>query len=669
LDNRNVLHKVGNRTLTVTVLISAILVVSLILFYPVIESEAGPPVPTEVIVLDPLNPPAGFEFGIESSDAFSPGIHDTRHDLFVDTVNKNFVSFWFNDRTSRSNPDNNIFSHHATVIIGTAFIAPFTGNYELTFEDEVNIDSTKSYAHMNFFKRPRADDNYVASFAKFSYDVRAEHYDSGIVRYFTTQNQADIKDLEVLISAENIRAAAGVPPPVKTFATEQPEKAEDIADAAETASNILVGLLGTAVGCPLCGTALGAVTGPLVNEEVAKLLNEESNIFSTITNIDRNDDDDGDRITVQKNFGANFNSATTFEVELEEGELVFLSSRVIVGINQVDSSSRHRHAAGIAGDYELKQITIRIFETTPPVITLQGDNPLVIEAGDGYVEPGTTVEDNAPGYDEEVDIDSSGVVSNTVGSYIVTYNAPADAQGNVPLEVTRTVDVVDTTPPEITLLGPNPLILQVDDPYVEPGADVTDNTDEDLSGALVIVGVVNTSTLGTYFVTYNVMDSSGNAAIQVTRTVEVFDQVIDSVVDGPLKVGDGERVFISGGTINGNIKLGAGTLIFEEATINGNIQGNAGSTLSLKNSSVSGFVQMKNCTSLTIVDSQIDSNVTVQNCENFTLTGSTVGGNVDSKNTQTVVIIGNDVDGNIGSNGDGQVTIDDNSLTGIITVV
>jgi len=633
----------------------AVVVGSLIWFFPVIPAEAPPRVPTQIIEMIPSQFPLDidgdgilekFEIASETRSIGGAGII-----VFDDvSADNNKVSFHFNQGTSRDGKSS--FSHFATVVIGTSFLAPHTGTYEITFLDRAFIDVTKTFAHINFIPPPRADTNYVTSFAKFSYDIRAENYNDGTANYFTSGN-SDTKDMNIFISSPTIRAEGlGEVLPTETFASRNPGQAVIITVAGTAVSNIVVGAVSGLI-CNVCASVVIAATSPFIAEQIEGLLNEDSNLFGAIIGPG------GSGIVSQKNFGRTAPSATTFEVELDKGELVFLSSKIIIGIDQADTSSRHRHAAGIAGDYELQQISIKIFESTPPVITLQGDNPLVLEAGVAYVEPGATVADNVAGYDEEVVVDSSGVDSDTVGSYIVTYNAPPDLQGNVPLQVTRTVDVVDNTPPEISLLGPNPLILQVGDTYLEPGAIVTDNTDEDLSGALVIdSSAVDTSTLGTYIVTYDVFDSSGNAATQVTRTVEVFDQVIDTVVDGPLKVGSSERVFISGGTINGNIKLGAGTLIFEDATINGNIQGNVGSAVSLENSTVSGFVQMKNCASLTIVDSQIDSNVTVQNCENLTLTDSTVGGHVDSKNTQTIVVTGNTVSGSIGSNGDGQATIE-----------
>jgi hypothetical protein len=80
----------------------------------------------------------------------------------------------------------------------------------------------------------------------------------------------------------------------------------------------------------------------------------------------------------------------------------------------------------------------------------------------------------------------------------------------------------DNTPPVITLLGSNPVLVNAGGTYVEPGATATDNLDGDLTSSIVIdASAVNTSIPGDYLVTYNVSDVAGNAATQVTRTVHV----------------------------------------------------------------------------------------------------------------------------------------------------
>ena len=80
----------------------------------------------------------------------------------------------------------------------------------------------------------------------------------------------------------------------------------------------------------------------------------------------------------------------------------------------------------------------------------------------------------------------------------------------------------DTTPPTIALLGDNPFDVEIGDAYVEPGATVTDDVDTGLT-AVIDASAVDTNTLGSYSVTYDATDNSGNDAVQVIRTVNVVD--------------------------------------------------------------------------------------------------------------------------------------------------
>jgi hypothetical protein len=140
--------------------------------------------------------------------------------------------------------------------------------------------------------------------------------------------------------------------------------------------------------------------------------------------------------------------------------------------------------------------------------------------GSSYTDAGATANDNVDG-----DISANIVVNNpvdttTLGTYTVTYNV-SDAAGNAAAEVTRTVHVVDTTAPAITLLGSNPQEVLVGTDYAELGATASDSVDGDISANITIdASAVDTSVAGSYNVTYTVADSAGNEA-SVTRTVRV----------------------------------------------------------------------------------------------------------------------------------------------------
>ncbi len=176
---------------------------------------------------------------------------------------------------------------------------------------------------------------------------------------------------------------------------------------------------------------------------------------------------------------------------------------------QVDDSS----AAYLAG-WEKDDTASFSEDCVPPVITLIGDNPQTIELGSGYTELGAIVDDGIT----EVTINSLDFM-DAVGDYTITYNA-TDASGNLAVEVTRTVNVVDTTAPVITLLGDNPQTIELGAGYTELGATIDDGSD------IVIDATGFVDAIGNYTITYNATDASGNAATEVTRTVNVVDTTV-----------------------------------------------------------------------------------------------------------------------------------------------
>ena len=87
--------------------------------------------------------------------------------------------------------------------------------------------------------------------------------------------------------------------------------------------------------------------------------------------------------------------------------------------------------------------------------------------------------------------------------------------GNAATEVTRVVNVTDTTAPVITLVGDAEITAEVGSTYTDLGATASDNYDGVISADVVIGGdSVDTSTVGQYTVTYNVTDSSGKCCFR-----------------------------------------------------------------------------------------------------------------------------------------------------------
>ena len=71
------------------------------------------------------------------------------------------------------------------------------------------------------------------------------------------------------------------------------------------------------------------------------------------------------------------------------------------------------------------------------------------------------------------------------------------------------------------------MVLTVGDTYAEQGAVAVDREDGDISANIQTTGTVDTTTAGTYTITYTVTDS-GNNTVKKTRTVNVAPKGIDA---------------------------------------------------------------------------------------------------------------------------------------------
>ncbi len=103
------------------------------------------------------------------------------------------------------------------------------------------------------------------------------------------------------------------------------------------------------------------------------------------------------------------------------------------------------------------------------------------------------------------------------------------ADGRTTLVVT--IRREDNSAPVITLNGANPQTVYRGTVFTDPGATVTD--DFDATRTITGSGTVDTSTVGSYTLTYSAQDEVGNVATPVTRTVEVvLDPNSDEDNDG-----------------------------------------------------------------------------------------------------------------------------------------
>jgi len=178
-------------------------------------------------------------------------------------------------------------------------------------------------------------------------------------------------------------------------------------------------------------------------------------------------------------------------------------------------------------------------DTTPPTLTINGNNPAEIEIGVSYSDMGVVVTDNVDenlGYRVFVDgvlVPSISLDTSTTTTYTIEYNA-IDNVGNT---ATTTREVIvgnateeiisDTNPPTITLIGSSTVELLLGDTYIDEGAAAFDSFEGDITSAIVAVNQVDTSAVGTYTITYNVTDTAGNQAAQITRAI-IVSAILDT---------------------------------------------------------------------------------------------------------------------------------------------
>ncbi|MBT3470419.1 MAG: DUF5011 domain-containing protein, partial [Opitutae bacterium] len=161
-------------------------------------------------------------------------------------------------------------------------------------------------------------------------------------------------------------------------------------------------------------------------------------------------------------------------------------------------------------------------DSTIPVITITGDLAITHEATTSYTDAGATAEDDIDGDITDSIQTVNSVNINALGTYSITYNA-SDASGNIATEVTRSVTIIDNTPPMILLTGDLEVTHEAGEDYKDAGATAVDTLDGELTDKIRVTDAVDQNKPESYTVSFDVNDTAGNAANTITRTVTVVD--------------------------------------------------------------------------------------------------------------------------------------------------
>ena len=291
--------------------------------------------------------------------------------------------------------------------------------------------------------------------------------------------------------------------------------------------------------------------------------------------------------------------------------------------------------------------TVNVVDTTAPVITLLGEATVTIEVGSTYSDAGATASDNYDGDVSSSIVTVNGVDEDTVGTYTVTYNV-TDANSNAATQVSRTVNVVDTTAPVITLLGEATVTIEVGSTYSDAGATASDNYDGDVSSSIVTVNGVDEDTVGTYTVTYNVTDANSNAATQVSRTVNVVDTtapVITLLGEATVTIEVGSTYSDAGATASDNYD---GDVSSSIVTVNGVDEDTVGTytvTYNVTDANSNAATQVSRTVNVVDTTAPVitllgEATVTIEVGSTYSDAGATASDNYDGNITSSIVISG-----------------------------
>ncbi|MBI1222156.1 MAG: DUF5011 domain-containing protein [Bacteroidetes bacterium] len=227
-----------------------------------------------------------------------------------------------------------------------------------------------------------------------------------------------------------------------------------------------------------------------------------------------------DTVYVEVNSSYTEDSATV--IDNIQGDI---SSQVMI-TNSIDLTQPgiyfvHYDATDASGLKAVRQTRTVIVSTdlTAPVITLNNGSPYIHSVLVPWTDPGFTAIDNPGNRNVDSNVNISGMVDvNKIGDYTLSYRV-SDINGNA-TEVFRVVQVRDLDAPVIDSVAK--VFWQVGTPFVNP-VSITDNFDQNVK--VTMNGQVYVDKFGTYTVTFNAEDFSGNQAIPRTIEFEVGDSV------------------------------------------------------------------------------------------------------------------------------------------------
>lgn len=213
------------------------------------------------------------------------------------------------------------------------------------------------------------------------------------------------------------------------------------------------------------------------------------------------------------------------------------------------------------GKYELKYsatdaamnegvsyLTVNVLrDTTSPILQLKGKVVDTLEVFSNYTDSGAIVVDNC---DTGLTYSVLGSVDmSSLGTYTMSYTV-SDKSFNV-ASASRVVMVLDRTAPTLSFISADTTLLGVFERFKGLDLTLADNYYSPESLQIEVTGKVDTSVTGTYLLTYQVIDGSGNSSALIKKWVTVVDTIFPQLrLKGPDTVEvDVHDIYIDAGIV------------------------------------------------------------------------------------------------------------------------
>lgn len=151
------------------------------------------------------------------------------------------------------------------------------------------------------------------------------------------------------------------------------------------------------------------------------------------------------------------------------------------------------------------------------IFNLNGEEIYELEVGSDYIDAGCTATVDNKDKTSEVKVDLTNLDVNKIGKYKIKYYLIID---NKEYKTFREVQVIDKTPPVITLEGSKNITVLLNNEYKELGYIAIDNYDGDITDKVVVENNFDKTKVGEYTITYTSTDTSGNTST-LSRTITV----------------------------------------------------------------------------------------------------------------------------------------------------